>query len=153
MTNRRSVREIVLQALYAREVGENSPAEVQKNILKQKLSKDKESLKFAESLLLRTVDMEQELDSLISEQIRNWNIHRLAVIDKLILRIALCELLRFEEIPSKVTINEAIELAKRFSTTKSGKFVNGILDAALSHLQEEGRIRKSGRGLVETSRK
>lgn len=153
MINRRSVREIVLQALYAREVGENTPAEVQKNILKQKLSEDKESLKFAESLLLRTIDMEQELDSMISEQIRNWNIHRLAVIDKLILRIALCELLRFEDIPSKVTMNEAIELAKRFSTTKSGKFVNGILDASLSHLQEVGRIRKTGRGLVETSRK
>jgi len=90
---------------------------------------------------------------MIEDQIRNWEIHRLAVIDKLILRVALCEFLRFDDIPIKVTINEAIEMAKDYSTQKSGKFVNGILDAALEELKADGRIEKRGRGLIETPRK
>ncbi len=151
--NRREIRELVLQALYAYEVGKNSREEVLNHILKQRLDSDKEALKFAESMVLRTLDMEEELDEIINQQIKNWEIHRLAVIDKLILRLALCEFLRYEEIPTKVTINEAIELAKNFSTQKSGKFVNGILDAALQMLKSEGRIKKSGRGLIETTRK
>lgn len=153
MINRREVREVVLQALYALEVGENPPAEIRTYILKEKLGKDKEAFAFSEKLFLRTVDMQMELDTIIEEQIKNWEINRLAVIDKLILRIALCELLRFEDIPTKVTINEAIELAKNYSTQKSGKFVNGILDAALGVLNEKGRIEKKGRGLMESPRK
>ncbi len=153
MINRREVREVVLQALYALEVGKNPPGEIRTYILKEKLGNDKEALKFAENLFLRTVDMEQELDAIIEEQIKNWEINRLAVIDKLILRIALCEFLRFDDIPTKVTINEAIELAKNYSTQKSGKFVNGIIDAALNVLSEQGRIEKKGRGLIESPRK
>lgn len=153
MSNRREVREVVLQALYAREVGQNSPDDIRKQILSKKLSKDKEALRFAEKLVLRTIDMEEDLDEIISEQIKNWNINRLAFVDKVVLRIALCEFLRFDDIPSKVTINEAIELAKDYSTSKSGMFVNGILDAALSKLNEQGRIQKKGRGLMESPRK
>ena len=62
--------------------------------------------------------------------------------------MAICELLTFEDIPPKVSINEAIEVAKRYSTSKSGKFINGILDAVLISLQREGRLRKKGRGLL-----
>ncbi|MEX0994386.1 MAG: transcription antitermination factor NusB [Balneolaceae bacterium] len=153
MINRREVREVVLQALYALEVGGNPPADIRKYILNAKLSNDREALEFAEKLFLRTIDMEEELDKIISEQIKNWKINRLAFVDKILLRIALCEFLRFEDIPSKVTINEAIELAKDYSTGKSGKFVNGILDAALGKLNKEGRIRKTGRGLMESPRK
>ena len=153
MINRRAVREVVLQALYAFEVGQNPAAEIREHIFKEKLGADKDAIRFAEKLFLRTIDMEEELDRIIEDQIKNWEIHRLAVIDKLILRIALCEFIRFEDIPTKVTINEAIELAKNFSTQKSGKFVNGIIDAALSALKDEGRIQKKGRGLLESPRK
>jgi transcription antitermination protein NusB len=153
MVNRREVREVVLQALYAFEVGDNPAGEIREFILKKRLGKDSEALKFAEQLFLRTVDMQQELDSIIEDQIRNWEINRLAVIDKLILRVAICEFLRFEDIPTKVTINEAIELAKNYSTQKSGKFVNGIIDAVLSVLSKQGRIQKKGRGLIEMPRK
>ncbi len=153
MINRRVSREVVLQALYALEVGQNPSEQIRQEIIKRRVGSDREALKFAESLYFRTVEMEKELDSIIQEQIRNWEISRLAVIDKLILRIALCEFLRFEDIPTKVTINEAIELAKRYSTRNSGKFVNGIIDAALASLNEQGRIRKTGRGLVDTPRK
>lgn len=153
MVNRREVREVVLQALYAFEVGDNPAGEIRNYILKEKLGKDAEALKFAEKLFLRTVDMQEELDSIIENQIKNWKINRLAVIDKLILRIAICEFLRFDDIPTKVTINEAIEMAKNYSTQKSGKFVNGIIDAALNMLNEQGRIQKKGRGLIESPRK
>ncbi|MDR8392385.1 transcription antitermination factor NusB [Aliifodinibius sp. S!AR15-10] len=151
MAQRREIREVVLQALFAEEVSGNKWKQVLSTIIKPKLNKDKSALKFAERLFLKTVKSKEELDNIIQDHIKNWNIHRLATVDKLILRLALCEFLNFEEIPTKVTINEAIEIAKRFSTQKSGNFVNGILDAALERLQKEDRIHKTGRGLIESS--
>jgi N utilization substance protein B len=91
---------------------------------------------------------------MIKERVANWEFNRLAIIDKLILRIAICELLYYDDIPPKVSINEAIEIARRFSTEKSDKFVNGVLDSILADLRKSGRLKKTGRGLVEgTSRK
>ena len=77
------------------------------------------------------------LDTLITEKLDNWELTRVAVIDKVILRLALAEILYFEEIPPQVSINEAIELAKKYSTDRSGKFINGILDAIYRERQEE----------------
>ncbi|MFH5832467.1 transcription antitermination factor NusB [Halalkalibaculum sp. DA3122] len=151
MVQRREIREVVLQALFAEEVSGNRWEQVLSSLIKPKLTKDKSGLKFAEQLFLKTAKNKEELDSIIQDHIKNWNIHRLATVDKLILRLALCEFLFFEEIPTKVTINEAIEIAKRFSTKKSGNFVNGILDAALERLRNEDRIQKKGRGLIESS--
>jgi N utilization substance protein B len=73
------------------------------------------------------------------------------MIDRIVLKIALCEFMYFEDIPTKVSINEAIELAKKYSTAKSGRFVNGILDASLEDLKQEGLVNKSGRGLIDRS--
>jgi N utilization substance protein B len=73
------------------------------------------------------------------------------VIDHLLLRMGICELLYFESIPPKVTINESIEIAKSFSTEKSGQFINGILDAVLEDLIRTKALRKSGRGLVNSN--
>jgi N utilization substance protein B len=73
------------------------------------------------------------------------------MVDRMVLQMALCELLFFENIPTKVSINEAIELVKKFSTAKSGKFVNGILDASLNELNSNGKIKKTGRGLIDKS--
>lgn len=70
-----------------------------------------------------------EFDQLIIKRLKNWELRRIAVIDKVILRLALAEILYMEDIPPEVSINEAIELAKKYSTGKSGKFINGILDA------------------------
>ena len=75
-------------------------------------------------------------------------IERITIIDKLILRQAICEFLYFSDIPLIVSIDEAIEISKIFSTDKSGKFINGILDSILLDLKEEGRICKKGRGLI-----
>ncbi|MDX1671228.1 MAG: transcription antitermination factor NusB [Balneolaceae bacterium] len=151
MAQRREVREVVLQALYAEDVSGFTWKHILSTVIEPRLPDDKNARKFAERLFLKVVNNREELDSLIQDHIKNWKIERLATVDKQILRLALCEFLYFEEIPIKVTINEAIEVAKKFSTQKSGNFVNGILDAALERLQEENRIQKKGRGLIESS--
>jgi len=151
MQNRRAAREAALKALYAVDIGKNSTVDATQHIIKHTLKDDFDSIKFAEKLLLVTVDFAKDHDEVIEQHINNWDVNRLAIIDKLILRMALSELLNFDEIPTKVTINEAIELAKRFSTRKSGNFVNGILDAILKSLIKENKINKKGRGLIEAS--
>ncbi len=151
MQNRRAAREAALKSLYAVEVGRNIPQDASKLIIKPSLKNDHDSVKFAEKLMMVTVDHASEYDEIIDEHINNWEVSRLAIIDKLILRMAISELLQFEEIPTKVSINEAIELAKKYSTRKSGNFVNGILDAALTHLKKNNKINKKGRGLIEES--
>lgn len=152
MQNRRASREAALKSIYAVEIGSNRTQDVTKQIIKQSVSKDNDAFKFAERLLLKTVDNAGELDSIIDHHIKNWEVNRLAIIDKLILRMAITELLYFEDVPTKVTINEAIELAKLYSTRKSGNFVNGILDAVLTTLKKENRINKKGRGLIDASK-
>ncbi len=151
MTHRREIREKVLQALYAEELSGDTWEHILKSILKSKFKGEKEAYKFAETLFLRTLNNQEEIDAVIQDHIKNWKIERLTTIDKLILRIALCEFLFFEQIPTKVTINEALEIAKKYSTAKSSNFVNGILDAALEDLKKENRIEKKGRGLIESS--
>jgi transcription antitermination protein NusB len=151
MYNRRAAREAALKSIYAVEIGGNKTQDVTKYIIKESLKDDTDSIKFAEKLLLKTVDSVAEYDQIIQEHINNWEVSRLAIIDKLILRMAISEFLYFDDVPTKVSINEAIELAKSYSTRKSGNFVNGILDAILNQFKEEGKINKKGRGLIESS--
>lgn len=152
MINRRKAREAALRAIYAIEVGSNTPAEVTQQIVKVVLQDDSDGIAFAKEVIMHTNDHKMEFDELISKHIKNWDVDRLAMVDKLILRMAITEFLYFEQIPTKVTMNEAIELAKSYSTRKSGTFVNGILDAILNDLNKAGLIKKKGRGLIETSR-
>ncbi len=149
MQNRRAAREAALKSIYAVEIGENSTQDASKHIIKFLLKDDTDGIRFAEKLLIVTINNTTDLDLIIDQHIDNWKVNRLAVIDKLLLRMAITELLNFEDIPTKVTINEAIELAKEYSTRKSGNFVNGILDAVLTSLKKENRIKKKGRGLIE----
>ncbi|MFY0699058.1 transcription antitermination factor NusB [Balneola sp. EhC07] len=149
MINRRHVRETVLQALYALKQSGDSVQYITDSVIKDALGTEKEARRFAEKLFFRTLENEPELDEVIIKHIKNWEIQRLALIDRLILKMALCEFLYFDEIPTKVTINEAIEIAKKFSTGKSGRFVNGILDASLEDLSDSDRINKKGRGLID----
>ncbi|MEP0005152.1 MAG: transcription antitermination factor NusB [Balneola sp.] len=149
MINRRHVRETVLQALYALKQSGDSVQYITDSVIKDALGTEKEARRFAEKLFFRTLENEPELDEVIIKHIKNWEIQRLALIDRLILKMALCEFLYFDEIPTKVTINEAIEIAKKFSTGKSGRFVNGILDASLEDLSGSDRINKKGRGLID----
>ncbi len=149
--SRRTARESVLKAIYALEQSHDSLEHVIETILKPDLKADAKILTFAESLFLRTVRDAKPLDEIIKGLAVNWDINRIALIDKIAIRIALTEMMTFSDIPVKVTINEAIELGKKYSTEKSGRFINGVLDAAASKLKDEGKIKKSGAGLIETS--
>jgi N utilization substance protein B len=149
MINRRHVRETVLQSLYALKQSGDSVQYITDSIIKKELGTEKEARRFAEKLFFITLEHEEELDEVIIKHIKNWEIQRLALIDRLVLKMSICEFLYFEEIPTKVTINEAIEIAKKFSTGKSGRFVNGILDASLEDLSKNNRINKKGRGLID----
>jgi transcription antitermination protein NusB len=149
---RRQVREKVLQALYAYELSHESVDLILDTIVGT-LKKEPEIFEMAKELFLKVIETKDEVDTLITNRVANWEFGRLAVIDKIILRISICELLYFEDIPPKVSINEAIEIARRYSTEKSDKFVNGVLDSVLDDLKKSGRLRKSGRGLLETSTK
>jgi N utilization substance protein B len=145
---RRRVRERVLQALYACEVSKNLENPAVDELLAG-LEADDVAFRFARALVLKVNATSKELDALIRGQVEHWEFTRLAVLDKIILRIAICELLYFEDIPPKVSINEAIEIARTYSTEKSDKFVNGVLDSVLGHLKSEGRLTKTGRGLLD----
>jgi len=146
---RRLVRERVLQALYAYELSHEPIQFIIENVIAD-LEKQPESFAFAKQLILKVIECNKELDDLIRQRIEHWEFNRLAIIDRIVLRMSICELLYFDDIPPKVTINEAIEIARDFSTEKSDKFVNGVLDSILDDLKKDGRIKKSGRGLVNT---
>jgi N utilization substance protein B len=137
-----------MQGLYAREIAGGDVRHFIDTLIKPRLKDDVGNLKFAERLFLRTLERGEELDEIIGRHAENWDLSRIALIDHVVLRMAIAELLSFEDIPPKVSINEAIEVAKKYSTSKSGQFINGILDAVLVDLQERGMLKKSGRGLI-----
>jgi len=146
-SKRRIVREKVLQILYAYELNQDSHYITKEEILVE--IKDSNDKKFAEDLINRVIINKESLDERIQSRVANWEISRIALLDKVLLRMGICELLYFPEIPPKVSINETIEIAKSYSTISSGKFINGIMDAILTELKEKGELKKSGRGLVE----
>ncbi len=149
MKKRRKAREFVLQGLYALEISGNLPDVILEEISSK--CEDQEVIGFASDLFRKTMKQKATLDKEVALIVENWEFERIALVDRLILRFALCELLQFEDIPPKVTINEAIELAKMYSTSQSGRFINGILDTLYKKLKAEKRIVKKGRGLIETS--
>lgn len=104
---------------------------------------------FYEELYQKTVEKDREMEKIASDKIKNWDIERVAALDRIILIMAISEMIHFPSIPVKVTINEYIELSKLYSTPKSKQFVNGILDKLAEDLIRKGLIRKSGRGLID----
>ncbi|HEY1024943.1 MAG TPA: transcription antitermination factor NusB [Sphingobacteriaceae bacterium] len=139
----------VLQALIAKTF-KNFTSEVPyENQLAQLTPDWSEDRPFIIDLFNKTLGYEQEYQELISQKTKNWEAERIAMMDTLLMRMAITELVHFSSIPVKVTINEYIEIAKEFSTPKSNSFINGILDKILADLKSAGKIRKFGRGLLE----
>lgn len=153
LSKRRQVRERVLQALYAYDASGDSVEHVLATVIRPTFEGDRTYLRFAERLFLKSADARTEADVLIDRHVENWDLSRLARTDRYVLWVAIAELLYFEDIPPKVTLNEAVEVARAFGTDKSASFVNGVLDAVLRELRQTDRLNKSGRGLVETSAK
>jgi N utilization substance protein B len=101
--------------------------------------------------LRNTLELGPEYENEITALLLNWDKERLAMMDLLLMKMAVTELLNHHEIPVKVTLNEYIEIAKLYSTPKSGEFINGILDRLVKNLKESGRIVKNERGRMEES--
>ena len=103
---------------------------------------------FARKLFGQTILNNKEFEQSISERTKNWEVERIALMDILILKMALAELITFPNIPIKVTINEFIDISKEYSTPKSKQFVNGVIDKLAIDYKEQGKIVKMGRGLI-----
>lgn len=125
---RRYARELALQTLYSVEVGKNTPAEA----LEQTLTgpSGAEHRIFVRELVYGTLEHASESDAVIAPLLRGWTLERLPTLDRLVLRMSVYELLHADDTPRAVVINEAVELAKKFSTEDSGRFINGVLAAA-----------------------
>jgi N utilization substance protein B len=136
MGQRKKARELVLKCLYAHDsTGESLDSICETLIRTAELAED--SQRFAEQLFRKVAEGTQQLDEKIAVFSQNWNIERVAMVDLCILRIAICEFTSFPDIPARVTINEAVELAKKYSTQQSSRFVNGILDAVYKSLEQD----------------
>lgn len=123
-----------------------SQAEIQLHTLSLDWEDDRQ---FIETLFTKAENLSVEHKELIAQNTRNWEVERLPLTDRIILEMAIVELINFPSIPVKVTINEYIELTKLYSTPKSPQFINGILDVIAKELQKRGELKKSGRGLID----
>lgn len=135
MTPRRKSREYALQMLFQWEMGKQDPSRIEDGFWKNAPAQ-KSTREFANQLFENAAARANELDPIISAHAQNWSIERIAAIDRAILRLSLAEM-RTTGTPVKVVINEAVELAKKFSSEEASGFINGILDAAAKSLGEK----------------
>jgi len=105
--------------------------------------------RFLTDLFRKTIIHSEDNESLIESKAKNWELERIAVMDMIILKMALTEILEFESIPVKVSMNEYIEISKYYSSSKSKIFINGVLDKLIAQFKEDGKLHKTGRGLLE----
>jgi N utilization substance protein B len=128
---RHTARQKALQALFQHDLGQTEPMEAIGNVVQ-----NEKSDQFLESLVLGVVEHQQEIDELLRNHLEKWTLDRVATVDRVILRIAVYEMKYEEEIPTSVTLNEAIELAKTFGDDQSSKFINGVLSKVLTTLSK-----------------
>lgn len=127
---------------YATETPENFFREFLLNI------DNSDEIEYSKELLYSCLKNNSELDKIIEPRLKNWDMDRVAMMDIVLLKLAICEFLYFPYIPIKVSMNEYIDISKEYSTNKSKDFINGILDKTMKILKDEGKIEKLGRGLI-----
>ena len=137
MKNRRKAREVVLQALYKFDVSNEEIDDCLNDVLSLKKF-NQEVIDYSKRLISFVDNKRDEIDETIKKYSKNWKFERMAVIDRNILRIAIAEMLYMPDIPEKVSINEAVEIAKKFSTEESYAFINGILHRLYIDKEENG---------------
>jgi transcription antitermination protein NusB len=135
---RRVARECALQMLYEYDVGKHSKDEILRTFWQMNEHPPKVH-EFADQLFQGTVQKLKDIDKVIQQHTRNWRLSRMAAVDRNVLRLAVFEFLSGGKTPETVIINEALEIAKKFSTNESAQFVNGILDSIKNELMEKGR--------------
>ena len=133
---RRIARESVLQALYAQQFSEDEPAIVQNRIMALYPEK-KKNFKFISSLFQCVLDHVDWANDMIKSYLQNWEFDRVAQIDRVLLRMGICEIFYMDDIPPKVSISEMVEISKVYSTEESSGFINGILDAVYKEFQQK----------------
>jgi transcription antitermination protein NusB len=160
MISRRQIRIKVMQAIYAWYCTGDDPSVTFDINLKdfadeirefERRKGDKGDSRLLMELFYDTIKHHDDYDQLIQSKAENWELERIALIDRILMQMGISEMTHFEEIPIKVTINEYLEIAKKFSTPKSSKFINGILDSLYIQFKSSDQIQKSGRGLIEES--
>lgn len=139
MKLRRQAREMALQVLYALEMSHEPIDQIISDVMILNENAECDEI-LMRDLVMKAVGNRDAIDERIKDRSRNWDFNRIALIDKIILRQSIAELIFSEDIPPRVTISEAIELAKKFSTEDSHVFINGLLDRIYHDLIDEGRI-------------
>ena len=134
--SRRSAREAVLQALYAIEIGEEIRSKALKDILSRE-KRDTETKDFIVNLFDVSLNNRDWCEEQIKSRLNNWEFKRVAVLDRLLLVVAIAEIFFVDSVPPKVSISEAIQIAKKYSTEDSSAFVNGVLDSIYKSVNEE----------------
>jgi transcription antitermination protein NusB len=140
MTRRSRGREVALQVLYQLEQNPEVPHQEMRSFIQRRLLDDRRLCEFTEGLISGVKEHQVQIDAFISEVAENWRLDRMAAIDRNILRLGAYEMLFCPEVPAKVAINEALELAKRYSTAQSSRFVNGILDRVLQWQMQDPKL-------------
>ncbi len=135
MISRRRGREFAMQLLYSVEVGKEAFA-VALRAMSDDPDLPMDAREYGALLARKVLERQDEIDVKISEAATHWDIERIAIVDKLIIRCATAELMYMPEIPTGVAINEAVDIAKKFSTGESSRFVNGVLDAIAKQLSQ-----------------
>jgi N utilization substance protein B len=138
MIFRRKGREFALQSLYALELGQGELADFEDAVISG-LGAKEEAILYGKKLIHTVLDHVLEIDDTIMKFAKNWTLDRIAVIDKILMRCSMAEMLYIADIPVKVSITEAIQMAKKYSTKESADFINGVLDAAakdITHAKE-----------------
>ena len=139
MGKRRQARALTVQVLFHMEYNPGDPAKGF-DLISENFESPSDIRDFARSLLLGIWEKRGELDTLISRSSRNWRLERMSYVDRNVLRLAVFEMLFMKDIPPKVSIDEAVELGKKFGTEESGAFINGVLDNIYNQLKRDGAI-------------
>jgi N utilization substance protein B len=139
----------ILKSMVVKTLQEYSPENEEPFELKMISINEEDDFEFFELIYDGTIKEDAMIEGLIAQRTKNWDVTRLAMTDRIILKLAVAEMIYCRSIPVKVTINEFIEICKLYSTPKSKQFVNGILDVMANQLTSEGVIKKTGRGLID----
>jgi N utilization substance protein B len=136
MGTRRKSRELLLQMLFQADMGKQNYDEVRRTFWKERATVDNELRGFADDLFRVATDRHQEIDQLIEKHAEHWRMDRMAAVDRNVLRGSVAEFLGYPSTPKPVVINEAIEIARKFSSPESAQFINGVLDSVARDLEK-----------------
>ncbi len=138
MGARRKSRELALQMVFQADMGKQTPEQVRETFWQERKDLEEEVRGFADDLFRVASDHSDEIDKLIEAHAQNWRLDRMAAVDRNLMRTAVAEFLGFPKTPAPVVINEALEIARKFSSSESVNFINGVLDSVAKELSARG---------------